>query len=56
MKVLFTLNVPSPYRMEFNNMLGKLCDLTVVYERAYSRDREKSWHDEKKAVNYKEIF
>lgn len=33
MKVLFMVNIPSPYRVDFFDELGKLCDLTVVYER-----------------------
>lgn len=32
MKVLFVTNYPSPYRVHFFNELGKLCDLTVVFE------------------------
>lgn len=43
MKVLFLTNLPSPYRVDFFNELGKYCDLTVVYERHGSPIREKSW-------------
>jgi Glycosyl transferases group 1. len=43
-RVLFLTNIPSPYRVDFFNELGKLCDLTVLFERPYSRDREKDWH------------
>lgn len=32
MKVLFVTNYPSPYRVHFFNELGKLCNLTVVFE------------------------
>ena len=32
-KVLLVTNIPSPYRVDFFDELGKLCDLTVVYER-----------------------
>ncbi|MDY3057365.1 MAG: glycosyltransferase family 4 protein [Mediterraneibacter faecis] len=40
MKVLFMTNMPSPYRVDFFNELGKSCDLTVMFERDrdYSRD------------------
>lgn len=29
LKVLFLTNVPSPYRVDFFNALGELCELTV---------------------------
>lgn len=45
MKVLFTTNIPSPYRVEFFNELGKLCDLTVLFEREKAKDREATWLD-----------
>ena len=32
MKVVIQTIVPSPYRVLFFNELGKLCDLTVIYE------------------------
>ena len=41
MKVLFLANVPSPYRVDFFNELGKYCDLTVLFEKATS-ERERS--------------
>ena len=43
MKVLFLTNVPSPYRVDFFNELGKYCDLTVVFEKRASTERDKSW-------------
>ena len=43
MKVLFTANMPAPYRVDFFNELGKLCDLTVVFERESSIVRDKMW-------------
>ena len=45
MKVLFLTNVPSPYRVDFFNELGKYCDLTVVFEKQTSDERDKSWGD-----------
>ncbi|MGC9796910.1 hypothetical protein MNL76_07620 [Fervidobacterium riparium] len=44
MKVLFITNVPSPYRVDFFEELGKNVDLTVVFERTHAKDREKIWH------------
>ena len=32
MRVLFLTNIPSPYRVDFFGELGKLVDLTVLYE------------------------
>ena len=31
-KILFISNIPTPYRNDFYNELGKITDLTVVYE------------------------
>ncbi|WP_026653774.1 glycosyltransferase family 4 protein [Butyrivibrio proteoclasticus] len=44
MKVLFLTNIPSPYRVEFFNLLSQKCDLTVVYERRSASDREDDWY------------
>ena len=43
MKILWITNIPSPYRVSFFNELGKLCDLTVVFEKKASDERDKSW-------------
>ena len=43
MKILFLANVPSPYRVDFFNELGKYCDLTVVFEKSTSDERDSSW-------------
>lgn len=40
MKVLFMTNMPSPYRVDFFNELGKFCDLTVVFERDRDHSRD----------------
>lgn len=54
-KILFLTNVPSPYRVDFFNELGKLIDLHVIYERKKPSDRDKSWCA-KKAINFKETY
>lgn len=43
MKVLFLTNVPSPYRVEFFNRLGRECELTVLYQKRGSSERDKKW-------------
>lgn len=43
MKVLWLTNIPSPYRVEFFSMLGQRCDLTVVFEKDNSNERDESW-------------
>lgn len=45
MKILFITNVPSPYRVAFFNELGRFCDLTVLFERSNSKERDHSWKD-----------
>ena len=42
-KVLFATNVPSPYRVDFFNELGKYCELTVCFERKTASDRDVKW-------------
>lgn len=55
MKVLFVTNVPSPYRVDFFNELGKYCDLTVLYERKSASDRDDKWKGSS-AESFKEIY
>ena len=43
MKVFYYCNFPSPYYVGFLNELGKLCELTAVFERGSSNDRDDSW-------------
>lgn len=43
MKVLFITTIPSPYRVAFFNELGKLVELTVLFEKAGSDERDQSW-------------
>lgn len=55
MKILFVTNLPSPYRVDFFNELGKCCDLTVCYERHNASDRNPEWEGET-ARSFTEIF
>lgn len=43
MKVLFLANIPSPYRVDFFNELGKKCELTVTFEGVQATDRNEKW-------------
>lgn len=43
MKILFLTNIPSPYRVDFFNELGKQWDLTVVFEGKTATDRNENW-------------
>ena len=43
MKVLFLTNVPSPYRVLFFNELGRKCELTVLYQKNTSSERNNKW-------------
>lgn len=46
MKVVFLTNLPSPYRVDFFNELGKNVDLTVCFEDRgeNNRERDKRWY------------
>ena len=46
MKILYLNNIPSPYRVDFFNELGRYCQLTVLFERASASDRDKRWKAE----------
>lgn len=42
-KVLYLTNIEVPYRVRFFNELAKYCDLTVLYERERSGNRNNDW-------------
>ena len=42
-KVLYLTNIETPYRVHFFNELAKVCDLTVMYERRKSANRNAKW-------------
>ena len=43
MRILYITNIPSPYRVDFFNELGKYCALTVLFERKRAGDRDMRW-------------
>ncbi len=55
MKVLYLVNIPSPYRVDFFNELSKYCDLTVLYECSHSLERNDSWAS-KGLKTYQKVF
>lgn len=53
-KVLYLTNIEIPYRVRFFNMLAEYCDLTVLYEREHSSNRNTDWvKSEKKSYRIK---
>lgn len=42
-RVLYLTNIEVPYRVRFFNELAKRCDLTVMYERRKSANRDSKW-------------
>ncbi len=55
MKILWLTNIPSPYRVDFFNELGKYCRLTVLFERVASSERDESWK-QFQTENFEAIF
>lgn len=47
MKVLYLTGIPSPYRVDLFNEIGKSIDLTVVFLAEYQGDRNKDWQSSK---------
>ena len=54
-KVLYITNIESPYRVKFFNLLAEQCDLTVLYEREKSANRNADWA-KSETCNHKRIF
>ena len=42
-KILYLTNIESPYRTAFFNEFSKACELTVLYEREKSKNRNEKW-------------
>ncbi len=55
-RILFLANIPSPYRADFFEELGKNLDLTVLYETDRALDRDEKWLNKQAGASYKRIF
>lgn len=55
MKILYITNIPSPYRVRYFNLLSEQCELTVLYEKGKSDERNEQWI-EKSNKKYEEVF
>lgn len=53
-KVCFITNIPSPYRIDFYNELGKYVDLTVVFEARRVNGISFNWNDDN--IRFNAIF
>ena len=54
-RVLYITNIEVPYKIKFFNELAKVYDLTVVYERRNSSNRDIKWSQSEKA-NFNKIY
>lgn len=55
-KVLYISNIEVPYRVGFFNELAKACDLTVLYERSSSSNRDNRWSKSISSKNHKVFY
>jgi glycosyltransferase involved in cell wall biosynthesis len=55
MRILFLTNICAPYRADFFNELGKICELTVLFERRLAADRHKDWISHE-VISFKPVF
>jgi glycosyltransferase involved in cell wall biosynthesis len=56
MKVLYITNIPTPYTNAMFDLLGKQCDLTVLYELKKAKNRDESWTLENTSSNFKKHY
>jgi glycosyltransferase involved in cell wall biosynthesis len=53
--ILYVSNIEVPYRTQFFNLLARYCNLTVLYERRKSNNRDESWSNDQKG-SFTKIF
>ena len=56
MKLLFLVNIPSPYRVAFFDELARACDLTVLYERKDASNRDPRWITRGSTRHYRQVI
>ena len=54
-RVAFYTNLPSPYRVDFFNELGKNCELFVFFEMSRASNRDEKWFSDH-CKNFTPIF
>lgn len=55
MKICWMANMPSSYKVDFLNELGKQCNLTILFERYNATGVKKTWNDNNN-YNFKYYF
>jgi len=55
MKILFITNIPSPYRIDFFNELGRTVDLKVLFEAERNYQLNEQWYTDKH-LNFSAVF
>lgn len=53
--ILYITTIPSPYRVDYFNELGKKCNLTVLFEKSKSDERDENW-EKHSFYNFNGIF
>ncbi|MBU3197728.1 glycosyltransferase family 4 protein [Clostridium estertheticum] len=56
MKILFFNNIPSPYRVEFFNELGKQQEVKVIFEAERATHISNNWYDNNVIKNFQATF
>lgn len=56
LKILFLTNIPSPYRIDFFNELGKTQDVKVVFEAKYAPSINNNWYSDNNIKTFDSIF
>ncbi|MEG1523594.1 MAG: glycosyltransferase [Clostridia bacterium] len=54
-KVLFISNIPAPYRIDFFNALGQVCELTVVFEAKRAAGVRFNWNEDQ-VKHFRSVF
>lgn len=56
MKIRYFTNIPSPYRINFFNELGKECDLEVIFEAEKAPKINTDWYKNNNISNFTPVF